>query len=582
MLPRSRPSSSLLLPALALAALIGWTMLSLSWTESDESTFAELSRLLGYSGIVVGAWACLNRYTFRAAAAGLSMAALGIAVVALASRLAPSSFPADEIAIAFDLDRLNYPLDYWNAVAAGGCISIAIGLVWSAHGRTRIVRALALAAVPAAGLTVYLTYSRAGVAGAAIALAAALLLSRHRWTLAANGAAAGVGTAVAILVARGQPAIADATGGEGGALVAAAAVAVGAACAGVALLTKQAGLDQVSLGRIPRPVAVATAVGAMAVALIAASGTGVLSDAWDEFLHEDTVAETARGTERLTSLGGDRDELWGSAVDAFSSEPLTGIGPGSFDLWWARDGREPAPVEDAHSLYLETMAELGLPGALLLLTALGGLWVLAFVALGEQRRDSDAGACAAMLAGSTVFLFHAGVDWMWEYPSLVMIGIGGLAIASAAGMQRFSGGKLRARTRVAAVVACLLAGAVQIPGISSTEFLRDAEVELAEGDAQAARDLADDASSAEPWAATPLSRRALAAESLGDLDSARDDLIEAREREPTNWLWAVQLARIEGLLGNAVAAEQALEDARRLNKVSPESIPPSPGPRPTP
>ncbi|MGH2924067.1 MAG: hypothetical protein ACRDKH_08580, partial [Solirubrobacterales bacterium] len=212
-LPRSRPTVPLLWPAVAIAALIAWTLLSFGWTESDESTYAELSRLLGYTGFVVAAWVCLNRFTFRAAAAGISVAALGISAIALLSRVAPSAFPLDAIAVAFDTDRLNYPLDYWNAVAAWGCISIAIGLVWSAHARSVAVRALAAAAVPAAATAVYLTYSRGGVAGAALAVFAALALSRNRWTLTANAAAAVVASAIAILVARGQPAIADATGG---------------------------------------------------------------------------------------------------------------------------------------------------------------------------------------------------------------------------------------------------------------------------------------------------------------------------------------------------------------------------------
>jgi hypothetical protein len=567
-LPRSRPAVALLWPAVAIAALLAWTLLSFGWTESDESTYAELSRLLGYAGFVVAAWVCLNRFTFRAAAAGISVAALAISVIALLSRLAPSAFPVDLIAVAFDTDRLNYPLDYWNAVAAWGCISIAIGLVWSAHARRAAVRALAAAAVPAAATAVYLTYSRAGVAGAVLAVFAALALSRNRWTLTANAAAALVASAIAILVARGQPAIANATGGEGGATVFAILVILGAACGGVAVLTRLAGLDRVRLARVSRPlVAAACAVGLLAAA---AALAGPASSAWDEFLNEDTVAENdAAGEERLTSLGGDRDELWASALDAFSGEAVTGIGPGSFELHWNRDGRDAAPVEDAHSLYLETLAELGLPGLILLLAALSGLWAAGFLARREMRRSNDFGACAAMLAGSTVFLFHAGVDWMWEYPAIAAIGVGGLAVASAANLDRSTGGgRMRMRWRALIAVACLAAGAAQVPGIVSTERVRDSEEALARGDASGALELADDAAEAQPWAATPLSQRALAHERLGELDQARADLIEARRKEPTNWLWAAQLAGLEQRRGEPEAAAREAAEARALNKVS--------------
>ena len=571
-LPRSRPAVPLVWPAVAIAALLAWTLLSFGWTESDESTYAELSRLLGYTGFVVAAWVCLNRFTFRAAAAGISVAALGISVIALLSRLAPSAFPVDLIAVAFDTDRLNYPLDYWNAVAAWGCISIAIGLVWSAHARRAAVRALAAAAIPAAATAVFLTYSRAGVASAVLAVFAALALSRNRWTLAANAAAAVVASGIAIAVANGEPAIADATGGEGGGTVFFVVLLVGAACGGVAVITRQAGLDRVRLARVSRPlVAAACAVGLFAAA---AALAGPASSAWDDFLNEETASETgtgpARGTERLTSLGGDRDELWASALDAFSSESVTGVGPGAFELHWNRDGRDDAaPVEDAHSLYLETLAELGLPGLILLLALVCGLWAAGFLARREMRRSNDFGACAAMLAGSTVFLFHAGVDWMWEYPATAAIGIGGLAIASAANLERsIGGGRLRIPWRAAIAVACLAAGAAQIPGIVSTERVRDSEEALASGDAAQALELAEDAVEAQPWAAGPLSQRALAHERLGDLDLAREDLLEAREKEPTNWLWAAQLAEVERRRGETAAAARQASEARALNKVS--------------
>ena len=188
-------------------------VLSFGWTASDGRTMAELARVLGYAGIAVLALASLNRDTFRAAAAGLSLAALGIAAIAVASRLAPGTFPAaTEVASQFRTDRLDFPLDYWNAVGAWGAMSMAIGLAWSAHARFALTRALALASVPVAALAVYLSYSRGGVVGTATALVAVLALSRNRWTAFAHAIAAGAGAGVAILVVRSNPQIADATG----------------------------------------------------------------------------------------------------------------------------------------------------------------------------------------------------------------------------------------------------------------------------------------------------------------------------------------------------------------------------------
>ena len=92
-LPRANLGRIALVPAIAVAALAAWMLLSFGWTASDGRTAAELARVLGYAGIAVLALASLNRDTFRAAAAGLSVAALGIAALAVASRLAPGHVP---------------------------------------------------------------------------------------------------------------------------------------------------------------------------------------------------------------------------------------------------------------------------------------------------------------------------------------------------------------------------------------------------------------------------------------------------------------------------------------------------------
>src|SRR4051794_19815456 len=195
-LPRSRFDRSMILPAAALAALVIWTLLSLTWTESSERTWTELSRLIGYAGFVVLAWSALNRYTFRAAASGLTVAAVTVCVLAVASRVMPSSFPVDRVQIAFNTDRLTYPFEYWNAVAAWGAATIAICLCWSAHARNPLVRAASLASVPVAGTAVYLTYSRGGVLSTGVGVLAALALSRNRWTAAVHAVAAGAGTGI--------------------------------------------------------------------------------------------------------------------------------------------------------------------------------------------------------------------------------------------------------------------------------------------------------------------------------------------------------------------------------------------------
>src|SRR3954454_4858756 len=86
-LPRFRRRRRSLLPLLALAGLVVWTALSLSWTGSDSRTVAELARGLHYAGILVLVWSLSGADTWRVVAGGLTAAAVTVTALALASRL---------------------------------------------------------------------------------------------------------------------------------------------------------------------------------------------------------------------------------------------------------------------------------------------------------------------------------------------------------------------------------------------------------------------------------------------------------------------------------------------------------------
>ena len=75
---------------------------------------------------------------------------------------------------------------------------------------------------------------------------------------------------------------------------------------------------------------------------------------------------------RLASAQSNRYAYWRVALDAFADHPLAGVGSGGFRVEWLRERDVVEPARDAHSLYLETAAELGLVGLLLLGTAIAG------------------------------------------------------------------------------------------------------------------------------------------------------------------------------------------------------------------
>jgi O-antigen ligase len=120
--------------------------------------------------------------------------------------------------------------------------------------------------------------------------------------------------------------------------------------------------------------------------------------------------------DEAAARGGDRAWYWHVAWQEASEFPIAGRGAGTFELVWLEEQPIPVSVVDAHSLYLETLAELGIVGLGLLALALAPPLVAAF-------RGAGRGASAAAAGGYVAFLFHAGVDWDWELPAVTVAGL---------------------------------------------------------------------------------------------------------------------------------------------------------------
>jgi O-antigen ligase len=209
--------------------------------------------------------------------------------------------------------------------------------------------------------------------------------------------------------------------------------------------------------RLPQSVArrTAPAVAVVAVVVGVALGGGRLADYWDEFQHQRTVTTSEDPASRLASGGGTRSDVWDSALDAFSSEPLGGIGPGTFEFHWSENAGTGQFLRDAHSLYIEELAELGLPGLLLLIGFVGGGAALAVWARVGMRRTSEIAAAAAMASGGIVFVFVAGVDWMWELTAVAVLGLAAIGVGMAARVERDPQRRMAPRARIATTVGAL-------------------------------------------------------------------------------------------------------------------------------
>src|SRR5439155_953216 len=120
----------------------------------------------------------------------------------------------------------------------------------------------------------------------------------------------------------------------------------------------------------PRPLARAC-VAVLAAGLVKVGGPGAaVRRAYHAFNAPAPLVKT-NASQRLFSLSGsNRSEYWRVAWREYEDHPWLGGGAGSYQRFWLRHRRNGLPVLDAHSLYLETLAELGPLGLLLLLAAL--------------------------------------------------------------------------------------------------------------------------------------------------------------------------------------------------------------------
>ncbi len=101
---------------------------------------------------------------------------------------------------------------------------------------------------------------------------------------------------------------------------------------------------------------------------------------------------------------------------AFRAEPLRGVGAGGWAVYWLRYRPFTESAQDAHSLPIQTLAELGIVGVALLATFLTGIGLAARE--GMLRAPELA---AGPIAGFVVWLAHQPLDWDWEMPALTLV-----------------------------------------------------------------------------------------------------------------------------------------------------------------
>jgi O-Antigen ligase len=391
-----RPAAGLLA---AFVLLTAWTLLSRIWSALPPQTLLEARRDLVYLAVGAAVLTACSRLGARNLVGALLVALELVVVAGLARYLTVS--PRQRIS-GNQGALLYWPTGYANAIAALAAIAVPLGLALAAHARSRAVRAVAAAGVPPLVATLVLSGSRGGsIAAAAGALALLWLDPRRR---SVGWAAVRLAGPIAVVVgaciwSRLTDSALAADEVRRGRIVVAAAVVVATAAAALA----NAGRQRPHRARVPSPRALA---GVVLTALVLAA----------------LVAALPRlgGDRALRSLvGAERAAYWTTAWTEIDAHPAAGGGAGTFGLVWLEHGRvqEIGGALDDHNVYLETLAELGPPGLILLLLGLAAPLVAAPRAIAASRLGA---AATAAYAGYTVDAF---VEWDWELPAVTAAGL---------------------------------------------------------------------------------------------------------------------------------------------------------------
>lgn len=412
-LPRTRPA---ILAVAGLWALAAWTAASIAWAPLRGPAFHDFQRLLLYALAFTTAVALMRE---RALARAVEpVIAGGLAVVlgyGLAGRLVPGVVPQSHGAAA--AGRLDQPLTYWNAEGAVAAIALVICARLAGDGtRHPVLRAAAAAVSAIAGMAVYLSYSRGALGAAVVGLLVLLAALPDRRQLRALLVCAGLAIAGA-LVAAPFPVVASLDPGSRSQGVAALALlivlaAVGAFATRLVALREAAGRLGSDQLRVPalRPLLAGAAIVVLAGFVVAAAASEHRSVAGNPV--------TGATATRLTSVQSHRYAYWKVAAGAFADHPLAGLGSGGFGVRWLERRKFVESVHDAHSLYIETAAELGLVGLLTLAVFVCGVVMSARTAL-----RIDPLLAAGPVAAVAAWAFHAGVDWLWEMPTVSLVAL---------------------------------------------------------------------------------------------------------------------------------------------------------------
>jgi len=572
-------SPSLAVAGGALGLYTVWTLLSAAWSDSTARALIESDRALMYLLALV-LYGSIRRDSDRVRwmTRGVAVAFLVVCGIGLITRLLPDVWP---IAPDLSVNRLSYPVTYWNTLG----LMAAIGTILSFHfassrSEPSVVRVVGAGAVPVLTTALFFTFSRGAIVAGAIGLAAYIVLGRPRALI--SGLLATVPASTIAVVAAyhadklaSQDPTSTAATSQGHDVAFVLAVCIGGAMLVRFLLLRAdeplGGLRLPSNARLP----VLGSLISLGVIVVIAGGLALhapsyVSDQWDRFLHGNTFGNSADQRTTFTDPGGNgRADAWKVAIDhGFEPAKLDGHGAGTYQFLWnvyRPKKLAGANAEDAHSLYIETLGELGLVGFVLIVT------VVVAVLYGFAARFSGPNRTlyAALFAAALAWALRAGVDWDWEMPAVTLwvFALGGAALAvRRPRIERSPSPVLRACVVGGVALICVLP---TLLAISQAKLGDAVQAFLRNEDCGRVIDLARSANPVVPVRPEPYRLQGYCQARLGENQAAVDSMSKAVDREPDNWEYRYSLAVAQAAAG--VDPRPAAREALRLDPLEPQT-----------